>query len=200
MEDKLYTLYSYCSITLYDALKQVPDLLSNLTMKTTEQTNMFLETFKSMYNLYDIAGETIPLFKLMIENRFNLKKTYYQKLIDEYEKEFDYMEGIVENETISDTTNDTGTSNSTSTSGDNDTIYDLPYKQTNTTYATKKLENSRNSDLTNTSESNKQKDITRTKSGGVNTLEQKIKFLKYIRNIYEEFCKEFRDCFAIIYG
>ena len=193
-------LYSYSSITLLDALKEDENLLENLVMETEEDTNEFINTFKAKYNLYDIAGETIPLFKLMIENRFNLKKKYYQDLLNEYNKEIDYLDGIVESETIEDNTTDSGESSSTSNTEDNDTIYDLPYKQTENMYATKKVNNIRDGEVNNTSTSTKNKNITREKKGNVNILEQKIKYLKYIRNIYEEFVNEFKDCFSLIYG
>lgn len=193
-------LYSYSSITLLDALKEDETLLDGFILSNEEQTINFKETFKSMYNLYDIGGETIGLFKLMIENRFNLKKRYYQDLLNEYNKEIDYLDGYVENETLIDSSTDNGTSSSSSNTNDNDTIYDLPYKQTENMYATKKNTGDRNSTLQNTSENTKSKNVTRNKKGSVNVLEQKIKYLKYIRNIYEEFAKEFKDCFVLVYG
>lgn len=193
-------LYSYCTITLYDALKEDETLLDNLVLETEEQTNEFINTFKARYNLYDIAGETIPMFKLMLENRFNLKKKYYQDLINEYSKEIDYLQGIVETETISDETSNNGTSSSSSNATDTDTVYDLPYRQTENMYATKKVIGDRIGEVENNSSSSKTQTITRNKTGNINILEQKIKYLKYIRNIYEEFVNEFKDCFSLIYG
>lgn len=193
-------LYSYSTITLYDALKIEENLLDNLILENQTQTDEFIKTFKARYNLYDIAGETIPMFKLMIENKFELKKKYYQELINEYEKEINYLDGIIESETISDNTSNNGTSSSSSNSTDTDTIYDLPYKQTENMYATKKVIGDRVGEVENNSTSSKTQTITRNKTGNINILEQKIKYLKYIRNIYEEFVNEFKDCFSLIYG
>ena len=73
-------MYSYSSMTLHDVLLEQPDLLDDLELETQTQTNMFKSAFISKYNLYDIGGENINYFKLMIKGKFDLYKNYYQQI------------------------------------------------------------------------------------------------------------------------
>lgn len=168
--------YSYSSITLRDAIVQEPTLLDEFVLETTEQTNMFKEIFRAKWDLYDIGGETIEIFKAFIDNRFALKKEYYQQLLNEYYDDFNYLDG---RKTI--------TSYSETVNTDN-TNYDLPRKTGATGTATTK----ENVNGTHT--------YTRTLTGDVDMLDLKARYLKYIRNVYEDFANEFKDCFSLIYG
>ena len=168
--------YSYSSITLRDAIKLVPTLLDDFELDTEEQTNKFIEVFRAKWDLYDIGGETIELFKSFIDNRFKLKKEYYQQLLNEYETEFNYLDG-----------RKTTTAYYESVNTDN-TNYDLPRKTGAEGTATTK-ENV-----------NGTHNYTRTLTGDVDVLDLKSRYLKYIRNIYEDFAEDFKDCFSLIYG
>ncbi len=168
--------YAYVTITLRDAIKEEPDLLENLVLKTQEQTNKFIKVFRAKWDLYEIGGETIELFKAFITNRFNLKIDYYQQMIDEYEKEFDYLDGrktVTEYHETADT---------------NSTDYDLPRSNGSAGKATTKTNVNGNLGW------------TRTLKGDEDVLELKERYLKFIRNLYENFAEEFKDCFALIYG
>ena len=63
--------YSYSSITLRDAIVQEPILLDEFVLETTDQTNMFKEIFRAKWDLYDIGGETIEIFKAFICDMFD---------------------------------------------------------------------------------------------------------------------------------
>ena len=197
-------MYSYSTMTLYDVLIEDPTLLDDLQFETELQTSLFKQAFISRYNLYDIGGETIPLFKLMIKGKFDLNKNYYQQLINEYAKTINYEDGYKEIETINEENDSTGTSNQDSEgiTANKRTFYDLPYKQTNERYATNETfdDNTSNVNTQGRYSSNDNKNITKTRTGNVNVLEQKIKYMKFIRDIYRDFVEEFRECFSLIYG
>lgn len=168
--------YSYSSITLRDAIKEEPQLLEAFVLNTQEQTTKFIDIFRAKWDMYDIGGETIELFKIFITNRFIVKKDYYQELIDEYETQFNYLDG---RKTVTTYREDANTDS---------TDYDLPRKTGATGTATAK---------TNV---DGELEWTRTLTGDVDVLEQKSKYMKFIRNLYEQFADEFKDCFSLIYG
>ena len=66
---ELYTRYT---ITLHDALIDNPDLLDGLVMSTNDRTNKLKEMFINRWEIYEIGLETINLFKLCINNTFNI--------------------------------------------------------------------------------------------------------------------------------
>lgn len=190
--NKIMYEYSYTSITLRDALKLNPDLLENLTLSTTNRTKLFQDMFKAYYNSKSIAGETVELFKLWIEDTFNVHKDYYENILNEYEKELDLDEGFV----LTREHRDNGSSSGTASSNSNTDNIDLPNKPTTNEYVSDRVKNnasSNNSDSYN-------KYLKETVSGNVNTLEQREKALKFIRNYYLEFVKKFDDCFAHVYA
>lgn len=180
--------YAVATLTLFDALDLYPDLLDNLKLNNEEQTNKFIEMFKSKYNFYEIGGETIPLFKRFIEDTFDTFKDYYQQLINEYEKEFNYLDGYIESYESEYSYKD-----DSDISRNNDFI-DLPNKITTNEYITNK-ERFSTDFLSNRTGTNKN-----TKKGNVNILEQKKKYLDYIRNLYSEFADKFKTCFVLVYN
>lgn len=190
--NKIIYEYSYTSITLRDALKLNPDLLENLTLSTTNRTKLFQDMFKAYYNSKSIAGETVELFKLWIEDTFNVHKDYYENILNEYEKELNLDEGFV----LTREHTDNGSSSGSVSSNSNTDNIDLPNKPTANEYVSDRVKNnasSNNSDTYN-------KNVVETVTGNVNTLEQREKALKFIRNYYLEFVKKFDDCFAHVYA
>lgn len=154
---ELYTRYT---ITLKDLLDKYPNFLTECFVGWDETTlNSFINVFTSMYWNYEIEGETINEFKLMLTNKFNEKKDYYYELITAYKDKINYLDGakvesLVEN-------------------------IDLPNKQTSKEYVSTK---------------------TRTSAtGGINVIELKRQYLDLIRNYNEDFAKDFKSCFTIIY-
>lgn len=114
--------------------------------------------------------------------------------------------------------------NSSANNGINKDLIDLPNKQTANNYISKKDNTSetKQSSETQTYNQTKGDDYERavseasqdaktyqdTKSGNksvsrtgdVNILEQKIKYQKYLRNVYLEFADKFKDCFCMLFN
>ena len=118
--NRLHYEYSYSSLTLRDVLKIEPTVLDNLSMSTSDRTIKFKNMFKAYYNSKSIAGETIELFKLWIEDKFNAYKDYYEDMLTVYEKEIALDDGIVTTITHTDVGSNTeeGTNSDTSSRTD----------------------------------------------------------------------------------
>lgn len=201
-------MYSYTTQTLRNVLENNPDLLDNLVMSTTDRTNNFKDMFKAVYNEKSIGAETVNLFRLWIEDKFNEVKRFYEQKLDIYERELNGDDGKKISRSLAEMNNaQTATTNGL-TSATNDTInttnYDLPRTSNPTEKPTTKqtmseaIQNTQNSTIN--SSGNGSKSVTETITGDVNIIEQREKWLSYIRDIYRDMCKEFKDCFAIIYA
>lgn len=187
--------YTRFTITLHDALLKEPTLLDNLTLSTTERTDKFKNFFISKWFNYEISGETIPMFKALIENRFNTLKDYYEELITAYEIKIDMLDGKMVTITRDDTKNDTFNRN-VNLNGENK-IYDLPRTSVTENKPTQK------SDIVNSnvedSTTNKTLKQTISKKGGVNVIDLKRDYMKLIRNVYIDFVTNFDTCFIDLY-
>lgn len=111
--------YSYTSVTLRDAMKYDTTLLDNLSMSTNDRTTKFKDMFVSMYRMKSIGSETVELFKIWIEDRFNEFKDFYEKKLDVYEDSFNYKDGVVTE--ITHTDEGTNSKTGTNTGSRNDT-------------------------------------------------------------------------------
>lgn len=199
--------YSVATITLHDLLKMNENFLSIFNLEKSEQTEKFKKMFMSRYDIYEIGGETIPLFKRYLENTFNMKKDYYQELINDYENKIDYLNGYVshietnDNYEHSELYNRNNTAENVTT--DNTNNIDLPNKQTNAEYITSKVkrDNSQNVDISEVTKNTRTRknDVIVNKTGGVNILQQKEYYQKYLKNVYLDFVDEFKTCFVLIY-
>lgn len=187
--------YTRFTITLHDALLKEPTLLDNLTLSTTERTDKFKNFFIAKWFNYEISGETIPMFKALIENRFNTLKDYYEELITAYEIKIDMLDGKMVTITRDDTKNDTFNRN-VNLNGENK-IYDLPRTSLTENKPTQK------SDIVNSnvedSTTNKTLKQTISKKGGVNVIDLKRDYMKLIRNVYIDFVTNFDTCFIDLY-
>lgn len=105
-------LYTRFTITLHDALLKNPTLLDNLTLSTTERTEKFKSMLISRWAYYEISGETIPVFKFLIENRFGQLKDWYEELITAYETKIEMLDGELETITRDDTKKESGSRSS----------------------------------------------------------------------------------------
>lgn len=201
-------MYSYTTMTLRDVIKNNPNLFENMNMSTPQRTQNFIDRFKAMYNNNSIGAETVQLFKYWIEDKFNEVVPYYEQRLSIYEKELDGDDGKKITREIHES-NDASTHGNSGTSGGSNssittTNYDLPRTSTPTEKPTTKT--TEVSDVTNGSSTNYlsegegSRDLSETIKGDVNVIEQREKWLKFIRDIYSDMCKEFRDCFAIIYA
>lgn len=185
-------LWTATSITLLDALKVEPTLLDDLDFGNEARTEKFNKIFKARYNTKSIAGETIELFKIYIDDTFNQYVDYYNELLDIYEEQLNYNDGIKATRIH----RDTGDSQDTNNSHSENRIIDLPNSSTTGEYDSQKTKNETNSGLHN----EYSKTISETVTGGVNVVDQRKKALEFIRNLYLEFADKFKDCFAFVYA
>lgn len=192
--------YAVCTMTLHDALKVDPTLLDFVSLSTDEQIAKFKDMFKARWDIYEIGGETIPLSKRFFDNKFRQWKDYYQELINDYENKINYLNGIVSNETHTENYTGDGTRGKTDNANRNSTYVDLPNRTTTSNYATNKDDTSEEIISSQTYEDNHDRTLEISKTGDVNILDQKIKYQKYLRNVYLEFVERFADCFALIYN
>ena len=174
---ELYTRYT---ITLHDALIDNPDLLDGLVMSTADRTSKLKEMFISRWDIYEIGLETINLFKLCINNKFNT-------LVDAYETKINMLDG----KKFSITTTRNKTIN---TDGNNESLnYDLP----RTVQAESKPSSKSSSNSANNSNEDSTETITQT--GNENVIELKKEYMKIIKNIYLDFAEDFKTCFLDLY-
>lgn len=170
-----------------DFLEDNPTFLDYFQLDTQEHTNKFKTMLAAKWGIYEIGGETVPLFEIYIHNKFNVIKDYYIELINAYETKIEMLDGNKEViiETYDKT--DSGSGNS------NNTFIALPNKREATEYPTNKDKNETEYEDTTTTTRN----ITRT--GRINVIELKRDYMKLLRNVYEEFVDKFKECFIMIY-
>lgn len=184
IEKYLYTRYT---ITLHDLLINEPTLLDDLTLSTSDRTKKFKDMFIAKWDIYEINAETVKMFKLIITNKFNTLKDYYEELISAYETKINMLDGKLTTITREDTEDNTQTYSGESSN------YDLP--RTNTA-ENKPSSKSNNSGNTN---DNKNFNQTITTKGEENVISLKTQYMKMLRNIYYEFVNDFETCFLQLF-
>lgn len=196
------------NLTLREALVKDPTIFSNIQMSTTSRTNEFISRLTAMYNNRPIGSDSIDTFKLWITDKFNEIKVYYENKLNIYEMQLNGDDGIKISRATSKTNSaQTATTNGV-TSATNDTVnttnYDLPRTSNPTEKPTTKqsvseaIQNTQNSTINSSGNGNES--IAETITGDVNVIEQREKWLKFIRDLYLDMCKEFKDCFALVYA
>lgn len=181
---ELYTRYT---ITLHDALIDNPDLLDGLVMSTADRTKKLKEMFINRWEIYEIGLETINLFKLCINNKFNTIVGFYEELLDAYETKINMLDG--KKFSITTTRN-----KAINTNGNNENLnYDLP----RTVQAESKPSSKSSSNSANNSNEDSTETITQT--GNENVIELKKEYMKIIKNIYLDFAEDFKTCFLDLY-
>lgn len=132
-----------------------------------------------------------------------LKAPYYNELIKNYKKEYDYATGNKKIVSREDHYTRNGTTRNVGIIDGTHTDYDLPNKNvTPSTYFNNPSEASKDrEDTDNTTTiahgSDGTSDITTTYANEV--LDLKRKYLAQIRNVYEEYADECKECFYLIF-
>ena len=188
------------SMTLHEALEIDEHLLDFISLQTEEQTTKFKNMFIARYDIYEIGGETIPLTKRFLTNKFNIYKDYYQELINDYENKINYLNGIVDSEVVMYVDSSNGDVNKSYNSNSNTDYIDLPNKTVSPNYVSKKDNTAQTSQDAQHYEDSKSGNKSISRNGGVNILEQKKEYQKYLRNVYLEFAERFKDCFVLVYN
>jgi len=150
-------------------------LNSSLVMSTEERTQKLLLSIASMWNPYEISGETIGEFKMFMLDTFNEHKQYYEEMLTAYEKEFDYKDATKRKVTNKGT--------------DKSVHVELPNKKIDEDdiYAYPNDGDKRTLDSTNEVED------------GALFLRAKREYLRQVRNLYNEFAYKFKDCFIHVF-
>ena len=146
-----------------------------ISLSTSEKSQKLKDAIYNTFAIYEISGETIGEFKEFFKDTFNLHKDYYEELITNYEKEFDYASAI-RSKSGSKTTNQDIEVELPNKVIDEDDIYKYP---NNGSKGTVQSENWND----NPSE----------------FIRLKNQYLRQIRNCYNEFAMKFSDCFIHIY-
>ena len=182
-----------------DVLRDNPDILDNFTLDTTEHTSRFKEVFNAKYALLEISLETVDLFKEAIDNRFIIKKDYYIELINAYETRINMLDGLVTTKSGESESSESNSSTFTPGVKSQSTNYDLPRSTASQEHASNKTisEILEGEDTTEGSRSLENEYGETTKSA--NAIDQKKKYMKMLRNVYEEFAREFYPCFLDMY-
>lgn len=191
---------------LNEALRIDPTILTQMTMNSQETTLAFQEMFKNTYYWYEIASETLPRFKLLVEQTFLKYKDYYEKALEIYNSDVDWKAGwlttIKESTSSSDKRVETSTYNGTQNGNNNQTNIDLPnYSGTGT--PSSKVETEGNNSISSTKNYNTDNTTGRNfehNKSSVNVLDERSKALSQVRNILLEFVEKFKFCFVQIYN
>lgn len=186
-------------LTLEEALEEDATLLNNLQMSTALQTQTFIDIFKARWNIYECAGFSIEEFKKFVENKFKVWLPYFQELINDYENKINYQDGIKSDITHTEMNSGTGQVSKQNAGTRNNVYTELPNKVTLKEYPTTKDNTTENVSTNESYNDSKSKSLLINKKGDVNILDQKIKYQKYLRNVYLDFVNKFDSCFVLVY-
>lgn len=152
------------------------------------KSNSIRNMINSVWDMYEISGETMGEFQLFLLSTFNEYQSYYKELLDNYEKKFEWdTKGLTR----------TTTSNRTGSSTDNSEgiTVDLPNKVIDKADYFKYPSGADKGTANNSSTS----DETRTVTMNDNFIFMKNQYMNQIKNLYREFALKFSDCFVHIF-
>lgn len=190
-------------------ISQLSSSATTTSISAEELVNMIYAKFanndiniptKGINEVYEDSDLT-PFIEDVIDV-FDKYKTYYSELLTNYNKAYDYATGNKRRTTMENTWNREGeTSNTTVSSGEH-TEYELPNKVTDVNY--KSTPSSIDTDTGNATNTGTNSSTTTGTTETVVTydnefLDLKRKYLNQIRNVYEEFADEFKECFYLVY-
>lgn len=210
MFDAIYTM-SY-----KDALDNAPTLLDDIVWDTMEHTEKLKEMIYAKFFNYEISGETLPEQKVFMTAKFNEYKDYYAEMLNAYEREISWLDGIISSETSSETSGNTKTFTprakykTTDTPGVVNTTedYDLPRSTSSENRPSSKRVSTPSGTSISTTEGLEGNDQTIDSGTGSKTvsrkignpIEQKREYLKLIRSVYSEFADKFKPCFLTLFN
>lgn len=165
--------YSKYTITFKEFLETNMEwFTSTIVMSTPQRTAKLHKALISMWDTYELSGETIGEMKLFLKDTLDLHSQYYEDMLDGYDKEFDYADGIVKEVKYD----------------DKSINVDLPNKVVSP------------DDLFDYPNDARKNDANTTTTDNTLFLTMKRKYLQQIRNLYNEFAYKFKDCFIQIYS
>ena len=82
-------MHAEYTMTFKDFVNYNTDWFSaNIKLSSAERTGELQLAISSMWDFYEIAGETIGEFKLMLLDTLNEWSAYYEEMLNTFEKEF----------------------------------------------------------------------------------------------------------------
>lgn len=188
--------YARYTKTFLQFIDENPTFLTDTINATTFGKQVYaddlIECLKANFDFYEIGGETEDTFKAYFEDSFNKWRKYYIEILDAYTKEWDYTKGT-SRKVINDSNGSSGR-----TGKDGSTFYDLPHKELAANefkkYPDNITENTNSSDGTYNNHSSSESTDNRL------YLDQKSQYMNMIRNISNEFCTRFKECFIMLYN
>lgn len=174
-------------------------IAENIKMSTPERTKNLLDMIAAMWDYYEIAGETIGVFKLIFKNKFNEHLRYYEEMLDNYEKEFDYATATTR--TYTNTRTGTTKGDSTSNNTDKSLYVDLPNKKIdeNNYWTTPSRGDKTDNENTSTANTSTEEEFKHEETNSELFLRLKNQYLNQIRDLYREFSDRFSSCFLHIF-
>lgn len=168
------------TITLQKAIEKDPTLLNGIVFSQQAYTTAFKNALIDRFAIYELCTDELDEFKILLNNRFNLNKEWFERALDKYYEQLDETQGYVYNKTSTTGTTssgsgssnatineensiDTTSSNTGSGSSTNDkstTHIELPMKQTQSEYPNDKLNEDGDSTYSETNSSTENKDYS----------------------------------------
>ena len=170
--------------------------------KANIDTDSLYDMLFAVYSFYEIGDEDKLTFLLMMEHVISEYIDYYDELIGNYKKEYDYALNNKRVVTKSDNLNMIGNTLISVDNKDKQTEYQLPNKVIDENYRSTP---SNIVDTDNTTKNNKDYTNNTTRDSSTTTefnnefIDLKNKYLNQIRNVYREFAMKFKDCFYQVY-
>lgn len=194
---KYTLLLKELSASLKQSLQDILDDFDN--------TDSLYQHFYNMYRLNEISTKENSGYEFVqqVEAVYNEHCDYYKELLAAYKKNVNLDDITKKLSNRTDTNTGTTVNSGSSSSDTTNKEYDLPNKSINPTdengYLTGKSTNSNSGSASNSE--NRMSTYTSANNSTDNRdyLRLKREYLSQIRDIYEEFAREFYDCFLHIY-
>ncbi len=215
---------------------QFEAVLDNLQ---ADQVAGILNAIEDRYCMYRISETDKDDWVFYMKKRLRLNKDYFKRVLDKYFEELDETQGYAYNKTSTTGTTSSGSGSSNAAINEENSIdttssnsgaghstnskftthIELPTRQTQNEYPNDKLNETGDSDYSETNSANENKDyssditddrtyaqsnesqesFSEQRSGGVNVVDQRERMLKYIKNIYYDFTELFKDLVLQLY-
>lgn len=199
--------------TFFDFNKDNPTFLPTLINDfiDSDHSNKLIDMLKARFNFDEIGGETDSEFMRFFTDTYNCYKDYYIERLQNYEKTYDYAQGIIRSRNENYSNQNVNRSNSshdnttTETPDFTTTDFELPNRQTTNEYPTSKTKRGGSGTTrdagsgSNSGSQNSSGSRSVTETYNERFLDLKEQFMKQIKSIYLEFANRFVDDFVQIY-
>lgn len=160
------------TMTLHDYLKIDNEWFdTHMTMSNSDRTANFRKALTAMWGIYEISAETVGQFRIYLSDTFAIWCDYYDKMIDTYERDYDFESGV-------------------------DTKVTTTDKSIHVALPNKKIDQK---DIYAYPDSGDKTESSVTTTNMDKFISLKLQYMKQIRNLYNEFATRFYDCFIHIY-